>query len=129
MEALSLIVNLLSLGGIVWVGYVLLRQDQREKAEITLKLKSKSGRKMTLFSIPRSELTRAEVLGRIGMIPMIKEKERERFKIISLNEKSFFDNLYSVKRDNGDRELVIECSDEEFNQFDLARFEATYNPK
>lgn len=65
----------------------------------------------------REEISRAEILGWIGMLPMIKEKERERFKLNFTNEADFFTRMNAVRAGSGDMLFEIDCAEDEFDQF------------
>ena len=70
------------------------------------------------FALRRMELTRAEVLGRIGMIPM-KEKGK-RYSIEYLNQPEFLDRIDQILSGYGDATLEIPYSEQEINQFDIS---------
>ena len=67
----------------------------------------------------RSELTRAEVLGRLGMIPM--KKKGDRFSLTYLNSEKFLRRINEITDGNGDSVLEISCTEEEFSQFDIGK--------
>jgi hypothetical protein len=73
--------------------------------------------------ITRNELSRAEVMGRLGMIPINDQKQLQviqpRYAIDYINKEDFFVKLDNIKNGHGDSVLEIECSPEEFDQFDL----------
>lgn len=74
------------------------------------------------FPLRRSEFTRAELLGRLGMIPIKNEdseKEQKRFLLTYLNSKEFFERMNTIVQGEGDALLVIPCEWKEFNQFDF----------
>lgn len=74
------------------------------------------------FPLRRSEFTRAELLGRLGMIPIKNdesEKEQKRFSIAYLNSRDFFERMNRIVQGEGDDRLVVPCEWKEFNQFDL----------
>jgi hypothetical protein len=74
------------------------------------------------FPLRRSEFTRAELLGRLGMIPIKNdenEKEQKRFSLAYLNSKEFFEQMNRIVQGEGDALLVVPCEWKEFNQFDL----------
>lgn len=70
------------------------------------------------FALRRMELTRAEVLGRIGMIPM-KEKGK-RYSIEYLNQPEFLDRIDQILSGYGDATSEIPCSEQEISQFDIS---------
>jgi len=67
----------------------------------------------------RAECTRAEILGRVGMIPM-KEKG-QRFTIKHPNMKSFLEEVNRISESKDDGTLYIECSKEDLEQFNLLK--------
>jgi len=70
----------------------------------------------------RADLTRAELLGRLGMVPVKKDQkgeEQKRFTISYFNSKEFFERLNALILGNGSDVLIIPCSKEEFEQFDI----------
>lgn len=71
------------------------------------------------FELRRMEFTRAEVLGRIGMIPM-KEKGK-RYSIEYLNNPKFLHQINEIADGYGDSALEISCTEKEFNQFDISK--------
>jgi hypothetical protein len=108
-----------------WINTQIIKQTQKKEVErlsgsIKIEL-TKGGKKIELpVSIPRKELTRAEVLGRIGMIPL-KNKEKNRFSLSYLNTTGFIQQLNQIINGNGDGILTISCDDDEFDQFDLSK--------
>jgi hypothetical protein len=73
------------------------------------------------IELRRAELTRAEILGRIGMIPM-KEKGK-RFSLEYLNTSKFLRRINEIIEGHGDSDLVIPCTEEELNQFDYRKIQ------
>ncbi|WP_017327461.1 hypothetical protein [Synechococcus sp. PCC 7336] len=75
------------------------------------------------FELPlelrRSELTRAEVLGRIGMIPL--KGEEKKFSIRFFNTPIFLQQIHEIQEGDRDSTLMIPCNQEEFEQFDLTQ--------
>lgn len=65
----------------------------------------------------RAELTRQEVLGRIGMIPM--KDPKARFSIRYLNTVDFWEQLTQVMEGSGDGIVTIPLKENEIDQFDL----------
>ena len=93
---------------------------QNERIKVFLS----NGTKQTELPVAlrRAEVTRAEVLGRLGMLP-IKEKGA-RFALGYLNKSAFLEDINSIavaedQHDTRLMRLIIHCSDSEFNQFDL----------
>ena len=67
----------------------------------------------------RSEFSRAEILGRIGMIPM-KEKGK-RFSLAYLNTPAFLRQINQILDGEKDATLTIPCDEIEFTQFELQK--------
>ncbi len=67
------------------------------------------------IEIRREELTRSEILGRIGMIPM--NEKGKRFTIEYLNAPEFFQQINTLKDNYGEGILEIRCSPNELKQF------------
>jgi len=67
--------------------------------------------------IRRKNLTRAEVQGLLGILPM-KDKGK-RYALPALNQRAFFEALEQAQVDSKIDVLVIECTAEELQQFDL----------
>lgn len=76
--------------------------------EITIRLQGQ---------IRRKNLTRAEVQGLLGILPM-KEKGK-RYELQALNQKAFFDALEEAQVNTNIYELVIACTAQELEQFEL----------
>ena len=87
---------------------VVVMQHGSEKLELPVELR-------------RAELTRAEVLGRIGMIPT-KEKGK-RFSIGYLNTHEFLDQINKINESDGEGLLTIPCKKNEYEQFDFAQIQ------
>ena len=68
----------------------------------------------------RSEFNRAEILGRVGMIPM--KVKGKRFEINYLNTAEFIRRTNEISDAQGDSILTIPITDEEYNQFDMEQF-------
>ena len=99
------------------------KQMTKEKERMNSRIKvilveSISNRKIVLPVPPRRlELTRAELLGRIGMIP---RKNKSEFFVLSyLNSTSFFQELNRIQASNKEEDLIIPCSSKEIEQFDV----------
>jgi hypothetical protein len=65
--------------------------------------------------LQRGGLTRAELLGLLGMLPM-QEKGR-RFQIDFLSTHEFSQQLARVRNSDTEFEFVIQCEDDELDQF------------
>lgn len=109
---------------LAWLKARRIQKDQqaekaRQSKSITVTLQY-GGKKIELpVELRRAELTRAEVLGRLGMIPM--KKTGARFSLSYLNKLEFQKQLNQIMDGNGDAVLTIPCTEEEFEQFDLTK--------
>ena len=94
---------------------------ERLNQKVYLRLSSKKEYIDLPGGMRREELTRSEVLGWIGMLPMIEEKERERYKLAYTNTAQFFEQMNNIQSGKGDMTFEIPCDDEELAQFATAR--------
>jgi hypothetical protein len=93
-------------------------EENRQDRKVKVILHSDSREFELPFELRRMEFSRAEVCGRIGMIPM-KEKGK-RYSIKFLNDPEFLRELNRISDSRGDETLVIRCSEDEINQFDIS---------
>lgn len=127
MEAISVIGSLASIGGAVFalMAWAKARRIQEELAlekkrlnkNITVTLQYGSKQIKLPMDFRRADLTRAEVLGRLGMIPM-KDKGK-RFSINYLSSPEFLKQIDMIVEGDGESLLTIPCNETEFHQFDL----------
>ncbi len=95
-----------------------LRQEQeRQNRKVTVVLQHGANKLELPVELRRAELTRAEVLGRLGMLPM--KNKGVRFALGYVNTPEFFRSVGQVAASSGDAILTIPCSADEFAQFDL----------
>ena len=92
-------------------------ERKRQGRGITVVLQSGSKRIELPVELRRAELTRSEVLGHIGMIPM--KQKGNRFSLDYLNTPEFLRQLNQVITGHGEGILTISCREEELEQFDL----------
>jgi len=92
-------------------------EQQRQNRKITVVLQHGADRLELPVELRRAELTRAEVLGRIGMLPM--KTPGARFSLGYLNNPDFFRQISAIMVGTDDATLTIPCKQEEFEQFDL----------
>jgi hypothetical protein len=83
---------------------VVVLQHGSEKLELPVELR-------------RSELTRAEILGRIGMIPT--KTKNGRFTLGYLNTKEFLEQVNKLNEGDSEGLLTIPCKLDEYQQFDI----------
>ena len=102
----------------------ILRTEQREgnkKVTVLLEVEGQPSRSYTIpGTIRRKDFSRAEIMGRLGMLPF-KNKEQERFYIGYVNKNPKFlqaiEDIYNLKDDTI---ITIYCSSKEFDQFDFS---------
>lgn len=95
------------------------RKEKKDNALIDIRLHcNEPETTITLQGqIRRKNLTRAEVQGLLGILPM-KEKGK-RYELQALNQKAFFDALEDAQVNPAIYELIIYCNQTEMTQFDL----------
>lgn len=100
------------------------RKEQRDNDLIDIRLQCLEPEVLITLQgqIRRKNLTRAEVQGLLGILPM-KEKGK-RYDLPYLNQKAFFDALEEAQVNGDVHELVIRCTASELEQFDLPRLES-----
>jgi hypothetical protein len=99
------------------------RKEQRDNDLIDIRLQCLEPEVLITLQgqIRRKNLTRAEVQGLLGILPM-KEKGK-RYDLPYLNQKAFFDALEEAQVSGDVRELSIKCSPNELKQFDLRKLQ------
>lgn len=93
------------------------KERARQNKKVMVVLQNGGERLELPMELRRAELTRSEVLGRIGMIPM-KEKGR-RFSVEYVNQTDFLRKIDIIARSSDDDILTIPCTAEELAQFDV----------
>ena len=91
------------------------RQWQKESEQICVILRGSSQEIKLAVELQRGNLTRAELLGLIGLLPM-KEKGN-RFQIDFLSTHKFSQRLAHVRNSDIAFEFVVDCDDDELEQF------------
>lgn len=92
-------------------------EQARLNKEITITLKSENGDHYSLpVNMYRRELTRAELLGYLGMLPT---KDKNRFRIDYLTTQAFFKELNKALSESDSYEIFIPCTQQEYNQFNF----------
>ena len=131
MQLLSILADVIGIAGaffalFAWwqarqVRSALQREQSRQRKKVTIVLSHGSEQYEIPIQLQRAEITRAEVLGVLGMLPM---KERgKRFSIGFISTRDFLDEINEIIISEGDRRLRIPCQKEEFEQFDLVAFQ------
>lgn len=110
----SIATSLIAAGVVYWF------IDNRLKAlietddEITVVLKSPSGKEIECPPIRRKDFSRSEVQGYIGML-----SGAQRFDIASLKTPAFGENLLKTSKSKGSQSFILDCTDAEMEQFDV----------
>lgn len=132
-EWISLIADIIGILGagfalLAWLQARQLKQEydaekvrQHKKVQVVLQ---HGTQKIELpVELRRDELTRSEILGRIGMIPIKKEvppkKAGKRFSIVALHTPEFLKQINQIITGTEEGILTISCTEEEMEQFDL----------
>jgi hypothetical protein len=101
-----------------WCLHRKISQEQRRKnKKVTVILQNGADCLELPVELRRAELTRAEILGRLGMIPM--KVKGQRFSLGYLNTPEFLRQINDISASNGDCILTIPCKEEEFSQFEI----------
>ncbi|MEI6639382.1 MAG: hypothetical protein WCL46_06670 [Chlorobium sp.] len=123
------IADVLSVLGAVFAGFAWWQakrnnnQMRKEKERMNRQVKvilrlAESQRQIILpVHLRRHELTRAELLGRIGMIP--RKNKGNFFALSYCHSPSFFQELNRIQASDQEENLIIPCSLEEMEQFDV----------
>ena len=94
------------------------KEDLRKNQKVTLLLivNDDKGRQYELpYPLRRDEFTRAEVLGRIGMIKM--KISGKRFEIAYTNTAEFIEKISEIRHGSGEQRLCVLCTKSEYEQF------------
>ena len=94
---------------------------EKKRQQKTIRIVLSHGDEKIELPVPllRAELTRQEVLGRIGMIPM--KKQNDRYSIRYINTVEFWEQLTQVMEGAGEGIITIPLKEGELDQFDLKR--------
>ncbi|GAB4194612.1 MAG: hypothetical protein OHK0022_10820 [Roseiflexaceae bacterium] len=127
MEYVGTIADVIGIVGAVFAGLAWLasrrtetwlhREQERLAAPVFVCLVSGSDRKVLPLELTRAELSRAELLGRIGMVPM--KTPGARFSLASLSTPVFLRQLREAQQGNGSVTIELPCTQAEIEQFDL----------
>jgi hypothetical protein len=96
----------------------LIKEQQRQNKKIKVILNYGDKKLELPMELRRVELTRAEILGRLGMIPM-KGKGQQRFSLGYINKPEFLQQINNIAVSDGEFILTIPCNEDEFSQFDI----------
>jgi len=92
-------------------------EKARQSKKITVALHNGDTKIDLPIELTRAELTRAEVLGRIGMIPM--QESGKRFQLKYTNTSEFLKQIGNIMRNPEEDILTIPCNKDEIKQFNL----------
>lgn len=131
-ESFGLVADIVGILGAIfallaWMQTLVLRgRMQAEKNRLNKKIRvvlQHGARSIDLpIELRRSEATRAEILGRIGMIPM--NEKGKRFSLAYLNRPEFLRQVNQIATSDEIALLTIPCDAEEYQQFDLTTSES-----
>jgi len=124
-DAIGVITAVFALWG--WANTVVLKRqiadaERRRSAAIRVVLKSPTRETELPLAMVRADLSRAELLGRVGMLPLTPasaQAQGGRFRLRALGRPEFLVTLAAVQRGERD-ELVISADEAEIDQFDLS---------
>jgi hypothetical protein len=94
------------------------RQWQKENGQIRVILRGQGEEYILPIELRRGNLTRAELLGLIGMLPM--KVKPDRFEITFLSSHEFSNRLASIRNSDDSFAFIIPCSDAELGQFKIS---------
>jgi hypothetical protein len=92
--------------------------QKRQQQKISVILQNGANRLELPVKLHRAEFTRAEIMGRIRMIPR-KDQDSGTFKLKYSSTSDFLEQINRISASDGDEALIIPCDDSEFSQFDL----------
>jgi len=122
LQILGGVADVAGVTGAIISALVLLRlklaeQKMQEDVQVLLRLEGEEGRVIALpLALKRRDLGRAELLGRLGMLPM--RQKGARFALRALSNPAFMQGINEVT-DGKTSVLVIPCTEDEIDQFDL----------
>lgn len=141
MEWLSPIADIIGVAGAFFAGFawyktrqlqrVWKREEERLDKKVKVILKGPTEHIRLAFDLRRRETTRAEILGRIGMIPLLPlpdGKPKTRFEIDYTNTEEFLKRMYEIIDGKDDEEFIIICEPKEIEQFNLTKFKHLISP-
>lgn len=93
------------------------KERQRQSRKIRVELTNGARSISVPVEFRRSEFTRSEIQGRLGVIPM--KKKGTRYSLDFLNTPEFLRRIEEIGNDQGDSVLIIPVTNEELTQFDI----------
>ena len=95
------------------------RETERLSQVVAVKLVYGGNEIKLPVELPRGELTRAELQGRLGLIPM--KVKGSRYSLSYLSKPEFLREFDRIKKEDGVSVLIIPCEKDEFEQFDVKK--------
>ncbi len=95
------------------------REKKRQNHKVKVVLRYGADSLDLPVELRRLELTRAELLGRLGMLPM--KIKGSRFSLGYLSTREFLQQINRISESEGDTILIIPCDKDEFEQFDSSK--------
>jgi len=127
LDIMGIVANVLGILGAIfafgawmktrWIQSEMQFEKERQNKKITIHLQHGGETYKLPVQLRRAELTRSEVMGHLGMIPMVNKGER--FALDFVNTQEFWRHINEIAEGDGDSVLLISCSKQEFEQFDL----------
>lgn len=119
VEGISTITGLMStvVSIAIWLKLQLQRRFDEQRIVISLVIPDTDKRITLPCRVERKHLTRAEVQGILGTIPMVVENSR--YSIKFFNSREFYACLEDAQDLKDQNELLINCTLDEIKQFDL----------
>ena len=119
LQIIGLVADLIAVGTIIY-GAIKLDEERKERnrrgQNVFVELTNGGKIYRLPFALRREEMTRAEILGRIGMIPRVNPNVPYRAEYT--NNPAFLRDIRRIYEGHGVNEvLTISLSDEEFHQF------------
>ena len=98
------------------------KERLNEDVSVTLVESNKNRRIKLPSKLRRQEVTRAELQGRLGVIPMESSgAQQPRYSIRYMNTKEYLEDIDKISEGSGESELTIICETDEIEQFDLTK--------
>jgi len=127
ITVIGLIADFIGIGGAFSAAAALWQLKKTEKenerlnhvVSVVLQCKTDSRRIVPLMVVRRKHITRAELQGILGTIKLVPSKTR--YTLSHLNSREFWQDIERIQTSDNDEDakLVIPCSSEEIEQFDV----------
>ena len=112
------IINLITLGGVIVNIYLLIKKNIKDNAEVGIFLKVYDKKYKAKYSLLRKFVQRSEIK---GVLRDLLKQQNKGFSINYLSSEKFIKNILDVQKGKS-KEIVIECTPEEFSVFDEKNF-------